>query len=279
MNKSDYATLTNSGGSITANHRVSIIKICKDKNGVVQRLQTALAIPDKQTKKWTDRIPLNALGSSSGRCGTLKLQPGEYVTNLNTNWDVKTGITGVSIFTDQGYFLTIGKITDVHHSHEFEFTKDTQLIGLHGVISTLNNDKNLERLGVVEVDIACAKGERESFGNRVDNTNMIVLIVAGVVVVLILACLACHYCQFQKNKKKINVEVQKDVVIVAEPHATGGVIPDLPGDDLERGQDYDSQRQQMMKNTGGFEHEQVDDYETSNRVREMKPLYEGLSGN
>ena len=158
--KSDYKTLIDGQGSITNKHRVSVIKICKDKDGVVERLQTALGIPDLANKKWTDRIALNSFGPSRGRCGTLKLQPGEYVTNLNTKWDIKNGITGISIFTDQGYFLTIGKHTEVHHSHEFEFTKETQLIGLHGIISTKDNDQNLERLGVLEIDVACALGER-----------------------------------------------------------------------------------------------------------------------
>ena len=51
---------------------------------------------------------------------------------------------------------------------------------------------------------------------------------------------------------------------------------------MERGNDYDSQRQQMMKNTGGFAHEQVSDYEgptDSTRIREMKRSFEGPSGN
>ena len=55
VEKSDWQMLVDEGSSITPKHRVSIIKICKDKNGLVQKLQTALAIPDIENKKWTDR--------------------------------------------------------------------------------------------------------------------------------------------------------------------------------------------------------------------------------
>jgi len=43
---------------------------------------------------------------------------------MRAKWDKENGLSALTVFTNEGYFVTMGKAVPEHEMHNFEFTKD-----------------------------------------------------------------------------------------------------------------------------------------------------------
>ena len=86
----------------------------------IERLRVTLGVPDLEKKEWTDEVKLDYFGKKANgegithECVELDLKPGEYISNMRAKWDDTNGLTSVSVFTNEGYFVTMGKTVAAH---------------------------------------------------------------------------------------------------------------------------------------------------------------------
>ena len=91
----------------------------------------------------------------------------EFINFMRVYWDEIHGVTQVSIFTNTGYFETIGKLIErrsvkqrakgymeQYYENVFRFSKDDQLIGMYASLSDDKTDPKvgLERIGVIKLN-------------------------------------------------------------------------------------------------------------------------------
>jgi hypothetical protein len=89
----------------------------------IERIRLIMGVPDLEKKEWTNVVKLDSFGGKSkekgisSECVSLDLKPGEYISNMRAKWDTADtthGLTSVSVFTSEGYFVTMGKTTSEH---------------------------------------------------------------------------------------------------------------------------------------------------------------------
>ena len=92
----------------------------------------------------------------------------------------------------------MGIASDEHYKHKFVFKSGSQLIGLQAVKGPRSSKENLERLGVIELDLECLPkkekdvGEEETSSSHPGQTALIVVMILFVLASIAL-CVLFHY--------------------------------------------------------------------------------------
>jgi len=137
------------------------------------------------------------------KCVFMQINTDDYVSEFKAKWDDINGITGLSFVTSKGTFLQIGTGQPNHYEHSFKFDQQTQLVGLHGISIKNKNGFEIEKLGVISMNVECQSGVvlvPYVKGSSAEATG--VLVGALLVVVGLVTCILCSYCCYKKQLVK-----------------------------------------------------------------------------